>query len=239
MVDEGEVIARVDFLLFGIELIDDDVVGLLEGRAFDELEAIFFLVAGCAPGACHSVNGVEVYALDSVKTTDGLDHGAGSEDDAGFFGEDGDGLVAHGSGGEAHRRGAGGPDEDVCADAAGATRAGVEGTVRDAHKRQDHGDFDPDGQDGEKSAERAVDEIGEDKLIDQVFSISDRKKFPVHPEQMSTKLQYGSEGGKSFRSAEALCRVDYFWASLGLRAALFTGMADLAGDCARALSMVV
>jgi len=41
------------------------------------------------------------------------------------------------------------------------------------------------------------------------------------------------------RSARSLCGVGYFWAILGLRAALFAGVAALAGDWASALSMVV
>ena len=68
---------------------------------------------------------------------------------------------------------AGGADEDVCADAAGAAGAGVEGAVGDADQGEDHGDLNADGEDREESAQGTMRKVGEDELINQDFSIAE------------------------------------------------------------------
>ena len=162
---EGEVVAGVDFFLFGVVLVDDDVIVCLKGSALEEFEA-----------AGHAVDGGEVDALDGVEAADALDHGAGCELDAGFGGEDGDGLLGHGCGGERHGGGAGRTDEDVGTDASGSAGGGIEGAEGDADEGEDHGDLDADGEDGEEGPQRAMREVSEDKLIDQVkISIRQRR----------------------------------------------------------------
>ena len=173
MVDELEVIAGLKLFVARVELVDDDVVRTLEGRAGNELEAAFFTVAGAAPYTGHAVDGVEINALDRIEAADRLHHGAAGEDDAGLGRQHGNDLVGERGGGEADDGGAGGPDEDIGPDAAGTAGACVERAVGDADQRKNHGDFNADGQHRQQRADGAMGEIGEDELVDQGSSIED------------------------------------------------------------------
>src|SRR5262249_47418182 len=131
-------------------VVDDDVVGALEGSAGEEDEGQKAVVR------------LEVDAVDVVERAGDLDVDRGDDLDVGDPGEDvGD---PDGGAGGAHADeviGGAGADEHVHTDPVGAVLEAVELTHQDGGDGEDHDDFKGDGETADKRTERTMDEVAD------------------------------------------------------------------------------
>src|ERR1700761_6536522 len=146
MVQDADVVA--DFFAGGGVVVEDDVVGALEGCAGEEGEGQ------------ERVEALEVDAVDGVEGAVDLDVDGGGDDDVGDFSEDI--CDFDGGPGGAHAdevAGAVGADEHVHADAVLARLESVELAHQDGSDGEDHDDFGGEREAVVEEAERTVDKI--------------------------------------------------------------------------------
>ena len=144
------------FVCAGKVVVDDDIVGALKGTAIHEDEGLECVVAG------------EVDAPDSFNRARGAEVGDDGSDDgdvgnlAEYVGDfDGGG----GSADTGHEAGIGGAHDHVGADAADAGFLIVEHAVHDGDDREDHDDFNGDGEDADGGTKGPVEQIVDDELV--------------------------------------------------------------------------
>src|SRR5271170_2253100 len=146
VVEDADMVA--DFFAGGGVVVEEDIVGTLEGGAGEEGEGQ------------ERVEALEVDAVDGVEGAIDLDVDGGRDDDVGDFREDFCNL--DGGSGRAHAdevAGGVGADEHVHADAVLAGLEAVELAHQDGGDGEDHDDLYGDGETADERAEGTVDQI--------------------------------------------------------------------------------
>ncbi len=148
------------FLPAAAVVVEDDVVGALEGAAGEEGEGQ------------EGVEALEVDAVDGVERAVDLDVDGSGDDDVGHLREDV--CDFDGGSGGAHAdevAGGVGANEHVHADAVLAGLEAIELAHQDGGDGEDHDDLDGDGEAADKRAEGTMDEIADNQFIHAVSSV--------------------------------------------------------------------